>query len=92
MSLSVPVLTAISQPLSIVGASWKATAMNFGFAVVTLLFLGNVWSVFMGFVVFQLLAIYLTYQDYHFVEVMMAVLKYRKTPMLISQKGHRYVG
>jgi len=38
MTPSVPVLEAIAQPLTLMGASWKATVTNIGFHVVVLLF------------------------------------------------------
>ena len=96
-SLSTPVLTAIAAPLTMMGASWKATTANAGFAVLAVLFLGSVWSILASFVVFQILAIVFTYRDCHFMEVMMASFKCPKTPLLfpqgfISQRGHRYVG
>lgn len=90
MNLSTPVLTAIAEPLTMMGASWKATATNAGLAVLAVLFLGSVWSILASFVVFQSLAIYYTYRDCHFVEVIMATFKCRQTPTLIHQKGHRY--
>ena len=106
-SLSTPVLTAIAEPLTMMGASWKATTANAGFAVLAVLFLGSVWSILASFVFFQILAIVFTYRDCHFMEVMMASFKCPKTPLLlpqvlvsqgqvpqrlVSQRGHRYVG
>ena len=88
-SLSTPVLKAIADPLIIMGASWKATATNACLAVLAVLFLGSVWSILASFVVFQSLAIYYTYRDCHFVEVIMAVFKCRQTSTLIHQPGHQ---
>ena len=91
MHPAIPILTAIAEPLTMMGASWKATLTNAGLAVISILFLGSVWSVLVGFVVFQTLAIYLTYRDCHFMDVMMAAFKCRRTPTFIPQQGHRYV-
>ncbi len=92
MKLKTPILTALAQPLTLMGASWKATIANAGLAIVAILLLGTAWLIMAVFVIFQALAIYSTYKDYHFIEVIMAVLKCKKTPMLFPQKGHRYVG
>ncbi len=90
--MNTPVLTAVAGPLTIVGASWKATMGNIGLSVFAILFLGASVKIFCAFALVQMLAIALTYKDPNFMEVLEVRLRCKSTPMFLLEKGHRYVG
>jgi type IV secretory pathway VirB3-like protein len=90
--MNTPVLTAVAGPLTIVGASWKATMGNIGLSVFAILFLGASVKIFCAFALVQMLAIALTYKDPNFMEVLEVWLRCKSTPMFLLEKGHRYVG
>lgn len=91
--MNTPVLTAIAAPFCLMGASFKATSINGGILMLSLLMLPH-FALLSGclFVCLQIGAIACTYWDCHFMDVFLARLKCKTTPMLLSQKGHRYVG
>lgn len=91
--MNTPVLTAIAAPFCLMGASLKATAVNVCIVTLFLLMLPH-FALLSGclFVCLQIGAIACTYWDCHFMDVFLARLKCKPTPMFVSQKGHRYVG
>ena len=91
--MNTPVLTAIASPFALMGASWKATATNVSFLMLALLMLPDFALLSsLVFVGLQLGAIACTYRDCHFMDVFLASLKCKPTPMILKETAHRYVG